>query len=63
MDVPRLASSVHSIGTSHCSDILVPGAAQEVLQSPLRGLGHSGDHPKVSLDGRGVEAGTEVTRS
>jgi hypothetical protein len=39
MDVPRIASGFHSIGTSYCGDIPLPGAAQEVLQKPLRGLG------------------------
>ena len=62
MDVPRLASSFHSIGTSHCSDVPFPGAAQEVLQSPLRGLGHSGDYPKVPLKSQ-VEAQAKATHS
>lgn len=63
MDVPRLASSFHSVGTSHCSDVPVPGAAQEVLQDSLRGLGRSGHSAELQVDGCGFGPGIKANHS
>jgi hypothetical protein len=55
MDVPWIASSFYSAGTSHCRDVPLLGAAQEVLQKPLCGLGCSGNCPEILVNGHGPE--------